>query len=46
MFTFIFILVIIYILYRVRRRFKRQQGVIDRLEEKMDLLSTENKKKP
>ena len=44
MFTFIFILVIVYILYRVRQRFKRQESVIDRLEEKMDRLSAKDKK--
>jgi hypothetical protein len=44
MFTFIFILVIVYILYRVRKSFRRQQGVIDRLEERMDRLSAKDKK--
>jgi TATA-binding protein-associated factor Taf7 len=44
MFTFIFILVIVYILYRVRQRFRRQQGVIDRLEESVDRLSAKDKK--
>ena len=44
MFTFIFVLVIVYILYLVRQKFRRQQGVIDRLEEKMDRLSAEDKK--
>jgi hypothetical protein len=44
MFTFIVILGIVYLLYRVRQRFRRQQGVIDRLEEKMDRLSAKDKK--
>ena len=46
MFTIIFILVIVYILYRVHQKSKRQQGVIDRLEEKMDRLSPKGKKNP
>jgi len=39
MLTFIFVLVIVYILYRVHQKSKQQQGVIDRLEEKMDRLT-------
>jgi len=44
MFTFIIILVIVYILYRVHQRFKRQQGVIDRLQKRMDRFSAKDKK--
>jgi len=44
MFTIIFILVIVYILYLVRQKFRRQQGDIDRLEKRMDRVSAKDKK--
>ena len=46
MLTFICVLVIVYILYRVHEKSKRQQDVIDRLEEKMDRISPKGKKNP
>ena len=45
MLTFIFILIIICILYFVRRKLIRQQRLIDRLKEKLGRLSARSKKK-
>ena len=45
MLTFIFVLILICILYFVRRKLIRQQRLIDRLKEKLGQLSAKNKKK-
>ena len=45
MLTFIFVLIIICILYFVRRKLIRQQHLIDRLEEKLGRFSAKSKKK-
>jgi len=45
MLTFIFVLVMICILYFVRRKLIRQQRIIDKLKVKLDRISAKSNKK-